>query len=36
MEVINPFEFFIEDWAEHIPFEYPKSLADDLKSAPST
>src|ERR1700704_3932724 len=26
MKVINPFDFFIEDWAEHIPFEYPKAL----------
>jgi len=24
MKVINPFDFFIEDWAEHIPFEYPQ------------
>src|SRR3984893_9228350 len=31
MKVINPFDFFIEDWAEHIPFEYPKALAEDLK-----
>jgi uncharacterized protein (DUF2126 family)/transglutaminase-like putative cysteine protease len=31
MKIINPFDFFIEDWAEHIPFEYPKALADDLK-----
>jgi uncharacterized protein (DUF2126 family)/transglutaminase-like putative cysteine protease len=31
LKVINPFDFFIEDWAETIPFEYPKSLADDLK-----
>jgi uncharacterized protein (DUF2126 family)/transglutaminase-like putative cysteine protease len=35
MKVINPFDFFIEDWAEHWPgragFEYPKSLAEDLK-----
>jgi uncharacterized protein (DUF2126 family)/transglutaminase-like putative cysteine protease len=31
MKVINPFDFFIEDWAERIPFEYPKSLAEDLK-----
>jgi uncharacterized protein (DUF2126 family)/transglutaminase-like putative cysteine protease len=31
MKVINPFDFFIEDWAEHIPFEYPKVLAEDLK-----
>jgi uncharacterized protein (DUF2126 family)/transglutaminase-like putative cysteine protease len=31
MKVINPFDFFIEDWAEHIPFAYPKALAEDLK-----
>jgi uncharacterized protein (DUF2126 family)/transglutaminase-like putative cysteine protease len=31
MKVINPFDFFIEDWAEHIGFEYPKALAEDLK-----
>jgi uncharacterized protein (DUF2126 family)/transglutaminase-like putative cysteine protease len=31
MKVINPFDFFIEDWAEKIPFEYPKSLQEDLK-----
>src|SRR5882724_10171071 len=31
MKVINPFDFFIEDWADHIPFEYPKALAEDLK-----
>ncbi len=31
MKVINPFDFFIEDWAETIGFEYPKALSDDLK-----
>ncbi|MDX1882950.1 transglutaminase family protein [Mycolicibacterium sp. 120270] len=31
MKVVNPFDFFIEDWAEHIAFEYPKALAEDLK-----
>ncbi len=31
MKVINPFDFFIEDYAETFPFEYPKSLAEDLK-----
>jgi uncharacterized protein (DUF2126 family) len=35
MKVINPFDFFIEDWAEHwsgpAGFEYPKGLAEDLK-----
>jgi uncharacterized protein (DUF2126 family)/transglutaminase-like putative cysteine protease len=31
MKVINPFDFFIEDYAEEFPFEYPKGLAEDLK-----
>jgi uncharacterized protein (DUF2126 family)/transglutaminase-like putative cysteine protease len=31
MKVINPFDFFIEDWAEQVGFEYPKALAEDLK-----
>jgi uncharacterized protein (DUF2126 family)/transglutaminase-like putative cysteine protease len=31
LKVINPFDFFIEDWAEQIGFEYPKVLAEDLK-----
>ncbi len=31
MKVVNPFDFFIEDWAERIGFDYPKALADDLK-----
>jgi uncharacterized protein (DUF2126 family)/transglutaminase-like putative cysteine protease len=31
MKVVNPFDFFIEDWAETFPFEYSKALADDLK-----
>ncbi|MEN3319232.1 MAG: hypothetical protein V7643_2633 [Mycobacterium sp.] len=31
LKVINPFDFFIEDWAETFPFEYSKALADDLK-----
>jgi len=31
MKVINPFDFFIEDWAERIPFSYPKELAEDLR-----
>ncbi|MGV0852476.1 transglutaminase family protein [Mycolicibacterium phlei] len=36
MKVINPFDFFIEDYAEHWPsapggFEYPAALAEDLK-----
>jgi uncharacterized protein (DUF2126 family)/transglutaminase-like putative cysteine protease len=31
LKVINPFDFFIEDWAETIGFEYPKALQEDLK-----
>ena len=31
MKVVNPFDFFIEEWAERIGFEYPKALAEDLK-----
>jgi uncharacterized protein (DUF2126 family)/transglutaminase-like putative cysteine protease len=34
LKVINPFDFFFEDWAETWPsggWTYPKALADDLK-----
>ena len=31
MTVINPFDFFIEDYAQRFPFHYPAQLADDLK-----
>jgi uncharacterized protein (DUF2126 family)/transglutaminase-like putative cysteine protease len=34
LKVINPFDFFIEDWAEIWPaggLSYPKALADDLE-----
>ncbi|MCW2550370.1 MAG: hypothetical protein JWR78_151 [Mycobacterium sp.] len=31
LKVINPFDFFIEDFAEKWPFEYPKALLEDLK-----
>ncbi|MBX3439450.1 MAG: transglutaminase family protein, partial [Planctomycetaceae bacterium] len=30
MTVVNPFDFFIEDYAERYPFEYEPSLARDL------
>ncbi|BBY29626.1 DUF2126 domain-containing protein [Mycolicibacterium sediminis] len=31
LKVINPFDFFIEDYAEHVGFTYPRDLAEDLK-----
>jgi uncharacterized protein (DUF2126 family)/transglutaminase-like putative cysteine protease len=31
LKVINPFDFFIEEWAEQIGWEYPKALLEDLK-----
>ena len=31
LKVINPFDFFIEDFAETFPFSYPKALRDDLE-----
>ena len=31
LKVINPFDFFIEEWAETVPFSYPKALLEDLK-----
>ncbi|MCB1468097.1 MAG: transglutaminase family protein, partial [Rhizobiaceae bacterium] len=30
MTVYNPFDFFVEDSAEHWPFEYPEDIAPDL------
>jgi uncharacterized protein (DUF2126 family)/transglutaminase-like putative cysteine protease len=31
MKVINPFDFFIEEYAETFPFEYTNDLLEDLK-----
>ena len=31
LKVINPFDFFIEEWAETWPFSYPKALLEDLE-----
>jgi len=31
LKVINPFGFFVEEWAEHIGWKYPKDLMEDLK-----
>ncbi|MEK1868983.1 MAG: transglutaminase N-terminal domain-containing protein, partial [Ensifer adhaerens] len=30
MTVYNPFDFFVEEEAEHWPFPYPEDLSDDL------
>lgn len=30
MTVVNPFDFFVEEYAEHFPFEYPAALRKEL------
>jgi len=30
LAVVNPFDFFVEDYATHIPFAYPKDLGHEL------
>ncbi|MEU7767606.1 transglutaminase family protein [Nocardia sp. NPDC049190] len=31
LEVVDPFDFFVEDYAEHFPFRYSRELAADLE-----
>ena len=32
MTVINPFDFFVEKYAEHFPFSYPAQLSAELSA----
>ena len=31
LEAFNPFDFFLEPWAEHFPFQYPAELKKELE-----
>ena len=35
MKVINPFDFFIEEYAEHVGFEYPKDAGRGSQAVPA-